>query len=192
MTATTAPGIPTKLQATATPTTISVSWDTVNGATAYDIEVDGQVITGIQDVTYTHQGLTSNTMHTYRVRSRNGSIVSQWSEELKQRTTPQIEVNPGKDNMFNFVMVVPVKPGATERTITVTYNPDELEVIDLSANTPETNLTTGPIAGTNLTVTSFSPGKIVYRVDHADQTIVNSIRFQAKTSSYAKVTYTVE
>ena len=88
-------------------------------------------------------------------------------------------------------MIVPVKKETTSRTITVNYNPEELELIDLFANTPKIDTTAGVIAGTNISVTVFTPGKIVYVIDQVDKTVMQSIKFASKTSGQAKVTYVI-
>ena len=131
-------------------------------------------------------------MHTYRVRSTGSTGSSDWTGKLKQSTQPELTVDIAQDTQFNFVFAVPRKVGQPQRKITVTYDPDMLEVLDLSSITPEYERTSGPIKGTNMVVTSFKPGMIVYTVYDADKTIVNSIRLQTKTNEYSKLRYVVE
>lgn len=184
--------IPMNLKATATTNSITLTWDAVQGAMSYDIEADGKLIGSIQETTYTQGQLRPNTIHVYRVRANSNGGSSPWSDKLNQRTTPEIKVNVGKDTTFNFLLVAPAKSGVTERKITVVYNPDELEVIDLSAVTPEVELAPGLIAGTFIKAEIFEPGRIVYILTKADKTAVNSIKFKAKTNDYSKITYMVE
>jgi hypothetical protein len=94
--------------------------------------------------------------------------------------------------MFNFVFVVPKKWDVTTRTITVKYNPDELDVVDLCAVTADLETTTGKVEGTNITVEKFAVGEIVYRIDDVQKTIVNSIKFVSKINGHSKVVYTIE
>ncbi len=188
----TAPDIPKNLKAVAITTEITITWDEVEGAEGYDIEVDGLVIEDIQDLSYIHEELEPNTWHIYKVRAKNSGGTSEWSEELQKNTNPEIAVNVGKDTTFNFVIVAPKKEGVTTRSIVVNYNPDEVEVVDLSAVTPELNIETGRIEGTNITVTSFSPGEIKYTISDADKTVVNSIKFMAKINDHSKITYVIE
>lgn len=188
----TAPDIPKNLKATATTTEITITWDKVDGADSYDMEVDGVVVEDIQTPSYTHAELEPNTWHIYKVRSKNGGGTSEWSEELQQNTNPEIAVNVGKDTTFNFVIVAPEKEGVSTRTIVVKYNSNEVEVVDLCAVTPEINIETGKIEGTNITVTEFSPGEIKYTISDADKTVVNSIKFMAKVNEHSKITYVVE
>jgi hypothetical protein len=191
-TRTTAPPMPANLQASATSASIALTWDRVMGTTGYEVEVDGQIIPGITEPSYVHGGLDPNTMHTYRVRSRGTGGVSQWTELIRKTTVPELTIDIPQDTQFNFVVVVPRKAGKTERRITVTYNPDELEMLDLSSITPEYERSAGPIKGTNMVVTSYTPGNIVYTIYDADKTVVNSIRLQTKSNEYSKVTYVIE
>lgn len=188
----TSPGIPQNLRAEASTSDIKLSWDNVDGATSYDIEVDGTLINGYDAELYIHDGLESNTRHSYRVRSRSASGTSEWSELLQKNTNPVLAINAGKDNTFNFIFVIPAKWDAAARTITVKYNPDELEVVDLCAVTPTLENAPGKVEGTNITVASFISGEIVYKVDEISQTLVNSIKFMSKVNGYSKVVYTIE
>lgn len=188
----TAPGIPKNLRATVTTNEIHVSWDTVEGAGNYEMEVDGQLMGFVDTPEYIHEGLEPNTRHTYRVRAKSASGESEWSEKLEKNTAPVLAINAGKDNMFNFVFVVPKKWDGNTRTITVKYNVDELEVIDLCAVTPALETTMGKVEGTNITVQKFTPGEIVYRIEDVQKTVVNSIKFVSKINGHSRVVYTIE
>ncbi len=65
-----------------TPTSIALTWDPVEGATSYELEVDGTVFAVGDATSYSHVDLSYNSTHTYRVRARNDGGYSQWSEEL--------------------------------------------------------------------------------------------------------------
>ena len=79
-------GIPNNLNAMGAETTISLSWDKVTEATGYDMEVDGSIINNGTSTTYTHSGLANNSVHTYRVRSKNIAGTGQWSAPVVQQT----------------------------------------------------------------------------------------------------------
>lgn len=188
----TAPNIPVITHAEATTTSITIFWNEVLEAASYDVEVDGKVIEGIQGTSYTYDGLEPNTRHIFRVRAENEGVVSEWSDKYEQNTVPELIVNVGKDNMFNFAIVAPEKPGVTTRKIVVTYDPEHVEVLDLSAITQEVDLKTGNIEGTNITILSFVPGEIVFEIQSEGKTAVNTIKFMAKTNEYSKITYVIE
>ncbi len=90
---TTLPGAPTNVVAAVEDTSITVTWDAVAGATAYDIEVDGDLVTDITAVSYLHSGLMPNTTHTYRIRAKNPEGISDWSQLITETTLPSIPVN---------------------------------------------------------------------------------------------------
>lgn len=186
-----APEAPKNLKAKATADEIVLRWDKADGAIAYDIEVDGVLIEEIVGEDYVHTLLAANTLHTYRVRSKNDGGISDWSEKIRKRTNPQISANTEKDNFFNFVIMLP-KSSQGIRTIVVEYNPDELEVIDLCASTSRQDLKTGIVEGTNINVIEFAQGKIVFEVGISNKAAANSIKFLAKTNGYSKITYTIE
>jgi hypothetical protein len=188
----TPPSVPTNLRAIPTTNQMKLNWDSIENASAYDLEIDGEIVKDIEDTTFIHNNLEPNTRHTYRVSAKNAGGASEWSEILEKNTVPELTVNVGKDNMFNFVIVAPQKDGVENMKIVVTYNSDEIEVVDLCAATPEANLETGNIAGTNIRVESFTPGKITYVIQSTGKTVMNAIKFLAKSNDYSKITYTIE
>ncbi|WP_066494850.1 fibronectin type III domain-containing protein [Abyssisolibacter fermentans] len=192
ITCTTAPPVPTNLQATATINEITLTWDGCEGDEYYEVIADGVVISDIEDGIFIHKGLKANTWHSYKVRAVNDGGVSEWSEELSKNTNPEIQVNPGKDNLFNFVVVAPAKKNVEFRRIVVTYNPDELEVVDLCAITPELNKEAGVIEGTNIKVASCENGVIEYIVKNNNKTIVNSLKFISKVNKLSRIVYSVD
>ena len=76
-------GVPQNVRApeeTTTPTSIQVEWDPVDGATSYEIKVDG-TLNSVGDATsYVHSDLAYNSTHTYEVRARNAEGYSEWTE----------------------------------------------------------------------------------------------------------------
>lgn len=188
----TPPNIPTNLQALATTNEIKLTWDSVENAKTYDIEVDGKIINDLSRNSYNHVNLEPNTRHKYRVRAKNGGGASGWTEIFEQNTVPEITINVEKDNMFNFVIIAPKKKNAETREIVVKYDAEKLEVLDLCASTPEVDLKEGEIPGTNIRVVNFKPGEISYVVNNGDKTTVNAIKFIVKTNEHSKVTYTIK
>lgn len=70
-----------------TPTSNTLTWDKVDGATSYELLVDG-VVNTVGDVTeFTHADLKYNSTHTYKVRARNKDGYSEWSEEVTATTS---------------------------------------------------------------------------------------------------------
>lgn len=65
-----------------TPTSIELTWDAVEGATSYELMVDGTLFTVGDATSYNHTDLAYNSTHTYQVRARNDEGYSDWSEKL--------------------------------------------------------------------------------------------------------------
>ena len=75
------PDQPTGLSATATSTTITLSWGAVSGATGYDVKQgSGGTVTAVSSGTsHTFSGLTAGTEYTLYVRAGNSGRVSDWT-----------------------------------------------------------------------------------------------------------------
>uniref|UniRef100_UPI000B04A075 fibronectin type III domain-containing protein n=1 Tax=Ruminiclostridium josui TaxID=1499 RepID=UPI000B04A075 len=86
-------GTPSNLKANADNTSIVLSWNQVADATGYEVEVDGVVTDNGDETSCIHNGLLPNTTHTYRVRAKSDTEVSEWTEPLTINTfllqTPQ-------------------------------------------------------------------------------------------------------
>ncbi len=78
--------VPTKVEVSeVTPTTVSLNWDKVAGATSYELDVDG-MLNSTTTNTYKHVDLPYDTTHTYKVRARNAEGYSEWSTEVTATT----------------------------------------------------------------------------------------------------------
>jgi alpha-glucosidase (family GH31 glycosyl hydrolase) len=53
---------------------IDVSWDAVDGATVYDLEIDGGELISVQGEAYTAGGFEPGSSHSFRVRARNDAL----------------------------------------------------------------------------------------------------------------------
>lgn len=184
--------VPQFTNASAATDSILLEWTALSGNPQYDLEIDGVIVSGMTGSSYKDSNLESNTMHVYRVRSRNGEQTSEWSEPLEKKTVPELVASVGENTMFNLIVVAPPKPEASYRTIVVTFNPDDVEVLDLSTITPTAELSTGSIEQAKLSIQRFIPGEIVIRVLDTKITFVNGIRFLSKTNDPSKITYVVK
>lgn len=85
--ASSAPGVPTGLTATvAGSAQINVTWNTASGATGYDLQVDGAVVSNAASP-YAHTGLSTGSTHTYKVRAKNSAGTSAWSAATSATTS---------------------------------------------------------------------------------------------------------
>ena len=159
------PNAPQDVIACATNTQIILSWTKEDGV-EYDVEIDG-VIEEVGEVSsYPHNNLTPGTTHTYRVRAKNITGAS-WSNPITVTTTGlsyQIECISGTE--FNFALLASNIQSFGNVKFVITYNPEELEVVDLCEYTQEHNIASGKIAGTNITV-QYSAGRIEFVVNES-------------------------
>lgn len=193
------PNAPANIKASVSGTAIAVSWDEVTGGTGYEIEVDGVVKDNGTGTAFTHDGLIPGTQHTYRVRARNESGTTGWSSVLvKSTANPEYTVGCTAGKELSISLVASNIQDFTGRKFSLTYNADELELLDLSGFTPQTDLNPdGKIPETNITV-SYIPGKIVFTVNNPVLSgkswsgVVNTVIFKAKISGKTGLTYIVE
>ncbi|MGB8451358.1 MAG: RHS repeat-associated core domain-containing protein, partial [Anaerocolumna sp.] len=66
--------------------TVELSWDTAEGATAYEIECNGNILDTVTDSSYTHNLAASSESLIYRVRAVNGEGKGIWSDPLSLST----------------------------------------------------------------------------------------------------------
>lgn len=71
--------VPQNLRASETEDTILIQWDTVGGATDYDLQIDDSTQVRTTEAIYIHEGLEPGSRHTYKVRSVNHGATSNWS-----------------------------------------------------------------------------------------------------------------
>ncbi len=80
------PAVPAGLSATAASSSkIDVSWSASLGATGYDLEADGIVVSNVTSP-YAHTGLAAGSLHNYRVRAKNTNGTSSWSSPVSATT----------------------------------------------------------------------------------------------------------
>jgi hypothetical protein len=80
---------PSRLKAEAAETSISLTWDPVDGATRYELDADGTIIP-LASAAYAHTGLQPDTAHTYKVRAGNASVTGDWSPVVTAKTTAAV------------------------------------------------------------------------------------------------------
>lgn len=188
-----------KVSAFATNNSIELRWDKVEGATGYDIEIDGDTVVEGTSTTYAQTELASGTSHTYRVRAKNETGVTAWSDAIvKSTTSPTYKVRTTQGKMFSLSILASNVQDFNERAFIVSYDPSRMEVADLYDFTPQADITAaGAIPGSNLEV-KYQPGKIVFR---KKQNIVpgtswsgevTTLVFRSKVTGESAIDVTVE
>lgn len=144
---------------------IEITWAPSNGAEEYDIEVDGEVIENGLSTSYRHTGLLPGTTHTYRVRAKNITGMTAWSEEIKKSTvSPTYVINCTEDQKFELSVIVKNVQDFNGNKYVITFDESKLEVEDLYGFSSEMDIETGKINGSNLYAT-YTPGRIEFIVN---------------------------
>ncbi len=199
------PAAPTIASISAGMTSILVSWDQISGAEGYEIEVDGIVLDNGTGTSYLHNNLSPDTAHTYRVRSKNLGGYSEWSKLESKNTVSSVkefQINCVAGDEFNLILSGANIQELEKCSFTVSYGTDDFEVLDLCALTPqpdlpEKNTTAFSITGTNIKITHYEPGKIVFTKTSAAEPfqiwsgITNSIKLKASRDGQATIKYTM-
>lgn len=190
-----APKVPQSISFLTSSTAVEISWAAVPGALGYDIELNGEVISiGSIPSFIIYKNSTVSSEYTYRLRTRNTLGSSEWSRLMLNNA---ILARCHKGSELDLGLTASEVVDFSKYILCVTYRPEVLEVVDLSTLTTEIELTTGRIPGTDITVTEFTPGRIVFAVDKAIDPgqswtgIINSIKFKAKVTGGTTLTYTV-
>ncbi len=192
------PDAPEQLEAFATNHSIELSWNRIEGASGYDIEIDGKTYSLGGGLNYIHSGLESGISHTYRIRAKNITGVTAWSPAVTQSTTsPTYNVNMAANEPFDLSILASNVQDFSELTFVITYNPEEIELIDLYNFTPEQDLSSGKIPNSNLTA-EVESGVIKLTVN---QNVIpgtswsgelSTLTFKGKTSGETSIDIVVE
>ncbi|MGB7605968.1 MAG: fibronectin type III domain-containing protein [Lutisporaceae bacterium] len=194
------PLTPTNIAVSSTMSSILVTWDGVDNAIEYEIEVDGVLINAGLNTKYLHNNLTPDSTHTYRVRANSSVAQSPWSEVITTNTKSSVNtytLSVSNGQVFNLMFTANEIVDPTNYTYTITYNPDELEMLDLCALTSRIDLNTGNLIGTDIQIVQFTQGTIVFKKlgDSTGQAwtgLVNSIKFKGKIDGESQITYSIQ
>ena len=195
---------PKEIAVKSTQTGAVLSWKAEPGADGYDLyifrledndkEIMLEQVNNIEECTYTHRRQTKGEEYRYRIRTRNIHGTSSWSGDIINNA---IKAQCKKDNTIDLGLTATDVVDFSSYEMVVTYNPGVVEVIDLSTITGKSELSTGKIEGTDITIKEFSKGRIVFVVDKAVTPgeawtgVINGIKFKAKQTGGTTVTYTV-
>ena len=100
----TAPKAPADTSPVTSENSVTVSWDTVEGATDYDLLFNGKVyhVTG---TSYTVTGLTANTGYTYQIRVNNADGSGAYGSAKTVKTAPTPPASPTETTTKNSVTI---------------------------------------------------------------------------------------
>ncbi len=195
-----APLTPTNVAVSSTMSSILITWDEAVNATEYEIEVDGVIINAGLNTRYLHNNLAPDSTHTYRVRAKSSVAQSPWSEVITTNTKSSVHsyaLQASNGQVFNLMFTANEITDPTNYTYTITYNPNELEMVDLCALTARIDQNTGNLIGTDIQIVQFTQGTIVFKklgnsTGQAWTGLVNSIKFKGKIDGEAQITYSIQ
>lgn len=82
------PAVPTNIITTSEEHAITITWYKVPYADSYDVLIDENQMVNVTELSCIHSSLQPDTQHTYKVRAKNISGVSDWSTAVTVRTQP--------------------------------------------------------------------------------------------------------
>jgi hypothetical protein len=210
---------------------VLLSWDAVAGAIGYNIKVNANEPIYIVDTVYQDIGLIQGEIRTYSIRAVYPEEYGEWSSEatgaalvdppvIPEDTVPDPpEVTPGEEEwgantgdaslnpvytidcvqneVFNLVMGASGIEDCNQLKVTVTYDPNELEILDACCLTPNEELSAGIVDGTDIRITQLTPGTLVFIVSKAVASgqgwsgVVNCIKFKASTDGQSTITCSI-
>lgn len=113
----TQPPTPAGITAIAAHDKINLAWAAVAAAVGYDVELDGVMVENGPETLYTHEDLSPNSEHVYRVRTRSSVASGDWSEPVIVRTPPGLPQPPGGVSLLVTGQLAEItwasQPGAT-------------------------------------------------------------------------------
>lgn len=83
-----------------TPVSINLTWDRVENATSYEVEADGVIYVVGDNPEFNHTDLAYHSTHRYRIRARNASGYSSWSNVLEATSLEDPYRNIIKSRIF--------------------------------------------------------------------------------------------
>lgn len=198
ITGTTLLSLPGNITATSDQTQVTLSWDVVEGATGYEVEINETMIVSVAEPSYTHTGLMPGSIHTYRVKAKNDISMSEWSGTITKDTsslTYTFDCSEGE--IFDLMVVAVNVTELNQYSFTIQYNPTELELADLSGVTQPLDTEIGTISGTDISVKEVEVGKIVFSINRLIAPgevwsgLVNSIKFKSKITGQVTIDYSI-
>jgi Fibronectin type III domain. len=197
------PEAPRNINVVSSSTGTRITWDPEDGATCYDVALVTFDTSGVEVIAiigsptkneFIYRGTKVLDEYIFAVRTVNMLGESPWTGYIINNS---IKAKVKRDETTNLALTATDITDFSQYTMTVTYNPDVLDVDDLCIQTSEKELNQGKINGTGINIVSYSPGKIVFVVDKVVNPeeswtgVINSIRFKAKVTGGTHITYTV-
>ncbi len=192
------PDAPDNIRAKVTNTTIQLMWDEEEGATGYDIEIDGNDVVSTTGTMYIHEDLIPGTQHSYRIRAVNIAGATPWSQAIEKSTikpTYMIEAEAGEE--YHIALAAMGMQEFKGRKLVLEYNPVEVEILDLCEETRGIELENGRIPGTNIII-NHTAGRIEIEADKSIEPgkawtgVLSTILIRSKVDGLINLDYLAE
>ncbi len=132
------PDAPDNFSAVAGLDYVQLSWNKVEDATAYEMEVDGNVFLIGDDTVFKDEYLLPGSNHVYRLRALNITGSTGWSEPISISTlSPEFELDLSPGQTVDISILLRNVQDFTGKTYILSYDSAKLRVEDMSLLTPE-------------------------------------------------------
>ncbi len=193
--------IPKNIVATSTNGAISLSWDAVEGATQYDVEMDGSIIGTTTDSAISITQGSVYMTHKFRVLAKNSVQAGNWSEtiEYNQNVPVSFEVTQGEE----FTLSIPVSDvtNINQYRLSLTLNKEDVELLDACELTPEAETYTKFIQENSMqlviedntnTINVVMALKVTPSEGYEYSGIINSLKLRSKKNGTITVNFKVD
>lgn len=176
---------------------VHMSWNGVGGAKTYEIEIDGVVFTTTANTAVNFAYKTFYSQRAVRVRACNDTLKSEWSEVIfyNQPLPKTISVTDNEE----ISVILPVKNvNMNKYKFTLTYDSEELELLDAYEMTPKAEKGTSYLKELGVYIIRSNVDNYVsmtFVVEDGKKInwsgIVSSIRFRSKKTGNITLKYGV-
>ncbi len=173
-----------------------ISWNPIEGIEEYELEIDGTVV-AVHGTKYIQKDAVPNQIYSYRVRAKNNVTESAWSTTVEGQLPMKVYIGEfSADDEIPFELAANNINNINQKKITLIYDPEQIELMDLYSLTEKADLKIGYIEDTNIKILELSPGRIVFMLDDEELTgeysgILDTIMFKSKTDGQISISYSI-
>ncbi len=173
-----------------------IYWNPIEGIEEYELEIGDKVVS-VHGTKYIQKDAVPNRIYSYRVRSKNNVTESAWSKSADG----QLPMNVYIGEFFSgdevpFELAAKNITNINQKKITLIYDPEQVELLDLYSLTEKIDLKLGYIEDTNIKILELSLGRIVLILDDKDlmgeySGILTTIMFKSKIDGQISISYSM-
>ncbi len=188
--------VPQAIYADVTSGEMVISWNPVEGIEEYELEIGDKVV-NVHGTKYIQKDAVPNQNYSYRVRAKNSVTESAWSTTVEGQLPMNVYIGEfSAGDEIPFELAADNISNINQKRITLLYDPEQLELMDLYSLTEKADLKIGYIEDTNIKILELSPGRIVFMLDDEELTgeysgIIDTIMFKSKIDGQISISYSV-